>query len=164
MNDQNRTESIGKNDTPPDTLPRLPGTYILFLTLSQPITVQIGRIGTHTLSPGLLAYVGSAHGPGGLRARILRHLRREKTIHWHIDRLTQLIPVQAVWFAPTTERLECTWAGYLSRHSGIKPPVPGFGASDCACDTHLFALETLQLPALWTGLQETATELTRYDT
>ena len=40
------------------------------------------------LAPGCYVYAGSARGPGGIRARVRRHLRPDKTPHWHIDQVT----------------------------------------------------------------------------
>jgi len=41
------------------------------------------------LLPGYYIYIGSAFGPGGVRARMLRHLRADKPKHWHIDYLRE---------------------------------------------------------------------------
>ncbi|MDC7789088.1 GIY-YIG nuclease family protein [Rhodoplanes sp. TEM] len=88
-----------------------------------------------TLAPGRYLYCGSARGPGGLRARIARHLRRRKTLRWHVDRLTTRGTVIAVWAVPDGD--ECALAGALA---GLPVPIPGFGASDCRrCPSHLFA-------------------------
>ena len=67
------------------------------------------RFGKLTLAAGQYAYVGSAHGPGGLRARVGRHLRAEKPLHWHIDYLTAALPVMHVVTVVVTDgaRLEC---------------------------------------------------------
>jgi Uri superfamily endonuclease len=123
-----------------DTLPTAPGTYLLKLHLAAPDALQAGRLGRFTLSPGDYLYVGSAHGPGGLRARVGRHLRRDKTAHWHIDALTARAPVVAVWYDRSSRRLECRWAQALAAAPCVTIPIPRFGASDCGCAAHLFAL------------------------
>lgn len=97
---------------------------------------------------GLYAYVGSAHGPGGLRARVGRHLRRDKPRHWHVDALTALAVVTHVAYVVSPERLECAWAQAVSALPGARIPLPGFGSSDCRCPAHLFALPADPLPAL----------------
>jgi Uri superfamily endonuclease len=51
-------------------LPDERGTYILIASVLQMKRLKIGRLGTYDLLPDFYAYVGSAFGPGGLRARI----------------------------------------------------------------------------------------------
>ncbi len=121
-------------------LPAVPGTYMLLLNLAQPVIAQVGRLGTVQLAAGWYAYVGSARGPGGLRARLRRHLRADKPLHWHIDALTAVAPVVAIWLDVSPERLECTWARRVAALPGVTVPLDGFGSSDCACEAHLFAL------------------------
>ena len=96
--------------TLPD-LPAAPGAYVLLLTANAPVVLNMPRFGKFTLAAGQYAYVGSAHGPGGLRARVGRHLRAEKPLHWHIDYLTAALPVMHVIIVVVTNgaRLECTW-------------------------------------------------------
>jgi Uri superfamily endonuclease len=55
-------------------LPDKKGTYILIASILQMKRLKIGRLGTYDLLPGFYAYVGSAFGPGGIRARIHHHL------------------------------------------------------------------------------------------
>ena len=121
-------------------LPDAPGTYVLLLRLDVPTRIVAGRLGARDLPAGLFAYVGSAHGPGGLQARLARHLRRDKPRHWHIDALTAVARPVAIWTRATPERLECIWARTLAALPGVTLPVAGFGSSDCACPAHLFAL------------------------
>jgi Uri superfamily endonuclease len=85
--------------------------------------------------PGYYVYVGSALGPGGVRARVLRHCRTNKSEHWHIDYLP-MSPV-AAWYRHTTECLEHRWAELFSSVMGLSS-IPGFGCSDCRCESHLF--------------------------
>lgn len=133
-------------------LPHTPGTYVLLIQLRTPITLQAGRLGTYTLSAGIYAYAGSAQGPGGLHARIARHLRTPKTPHWHIDALTAAVPISALWIVESSERLECTWAHTLSAIPGVTCPIPRFGSSDCACPSHLFALPEAAIDTAWAAL------------
>ncbi|NLX08061.1 MAG: GIY-YIG nuclease family protein [Chloroflexi bacterium] len=136
----------------PSDLPHTPGTYILLLRLDQPLTVQVGRLGRFELAPGSYAYVGSAHGPGGLAARVTRHLRTAKRPHWHIDYLTARAPVIALWLDASPARLECVWAGALRQAPGVTVPIARFGASDCACPAHLFRVPDGDLTPLWDAL------------
>jgi len=64
-----------------------PGTYILILKSAVTRRVRVGRLGNLQLCPGYYVYIGSAFGPGGLRARIDHHQRLAKRPHWHIDYL-----------------------------------------------------------------------------
>lgn len=133
-------------------LPHQPGTYILFMRLTVPRIIPVGRRDAAPLAPGLYAYAGSALGPGGLAARLERHLRRDKPPHWHIDGLTAAAPITGLWWHSGTERLECQWAAALGAGPGTVVPVPRFGASDCHCPAHLFRVAPSTLPHLWDGL------------
>jgi Uri superfamily endonuclease len=128
-------------EAPDPAIPALPGTYALLLHLDAPTSIHAGRLGAMALAAGHYVYTGSARGPGGLRARVGRHLRRDKTPHWHIDALTAVAPVVEVWYTLTTERLECAWASRLRALPGVTVSAQGFGASDCACDSHLLRVD-----------------------
>jgi Uri superfamily endonuclease len=135
------------NPIPPDA-----GTYCLWIRLDAPLSLTVGRLGERTLPPGLLVYVGSALGPGGLRARVGRHLRADKTLRWHIDWLTARAPISAVWVRTGHARLECAWSAALLQVYGAAIAWPRFGASDCACAPHLIAVPDEALPAAWLAL------------
>ena len=47
-----------------------PGSYALLLQADRRRTVRIGWLGQLTVEPGCYVYVGSALGPGGVRARV----------------------------------------------------------------------------------------------
>ncbi len=138
---------------PPPELPAQPGTYALLFRVERPITLRAGRLGAVTLAAGHYVYLGSARGPGGLRARVGRHLRTAKKPHWHVDALTAAAPIVAVWFQTGTERLECAWAEALRLLPGATIPARGFGASDCGCESHLLGLA--DVPAAQAALHET---------
>jgi Uri superfamily endonuclease len=136
--------------TLPD-LPATPGAYVLLLTANAPVVLNTPRFGKLTLAAGHYAYVGSAHGPGGLRARVGRHLRAVKPLHWHIDYLTAALPARHVITVVVTDgaRLECTWVKRLLALPGASAPAPGFGSSDCrnGCPAHLIRLPDGLKPA-----------------
>jgi len=123
-------------------LPALPGTYVLLLTANATVILNMPRRGQVALPAGQYAYVGSAHGPGGLRARVGRHLRAEKPLHWHIDQLTAVLPVAHVVTITGAAKLECGWTKRLLALNGASAPAPGFGSADCrnACPAHLVRL------------------------
>jgi Uri superfamily endonuclease len=118
-------------------LPRQPGTYVLILRLPRPAPIDVGRLGEWRFPAGWYAYAGSARGPGGLVARISRHLRSSKPSHWHIDYLRQKAHPVEVWYATGVQKRECAWAHALSGLPGALVPVSRFGASDCRCSSHL---------------------------
>ena len=116
------------------------GVYVLLLSLPITSSVTIGRLGTFHFPAGFYLYVGSAMGPGGLAARLGRHIRLEKRLHWHIDYLRPIVALEEIWLQVTQESIECRWA-HVARHmSNAMVPVPGFGASDCRCSGHLIHL------------------------
>ena len=115
----------------------LPGTYVMLLYNDSHRDVQVGRWRRISLEHGYYLYVGSALGPGGIRARVGRHMRTSKTTRWHIDYLRQAAEVVVVWVHFGKRRLEHDWARALHAASGFGP-VRGFGCSDCSCDSHLF--------------------------
>jgi len=97
---------------------------------------KIGRLGNIQLRPGFYIYVGSAQGPGGIKARVTRHRRRNKKLHWHIDYLRRHTALIETWALAGTANHEHNWAAALAAHYPIA--MPRFGASDCRCGSHLF--------------------------
>jgi Uri superfamily endonuclease len=118
-------------------LPARPGTYAVVFRCRGTRTIAVGRLGRLALRAGWYVYVGSAFGPGGLAARVGRHLRSEKTVRWHVDYLGVAAPPVAVWTSLDPARHEHNWAARLLSFSGASAPLPGFGASDCRCPAHL---------------------------
>lgn len=70
---------------------------MLLLRLPRPATIGVGRLGSFQLAAGWYAYIGSAHGPGGLVARTSRHLRSPKPLRWHVDYLRACAQPAAIW-------------------------------------------------------------------
>lgn len=120
-------------------LPSLPGTYALLLASRVEQDLQVGSFGCMKLLPGFYVYVGSAFGPGGLNARVARHLAADKKLRWHVDYVRMVTRPAAVWYAVDPDRRECRWAEVLAAMTGVSVPMIGFGASDCACCSHLFS-------------------------
>ena len=116
------------------------GTYVLVLHLECIEEITVSKLGTFTFPAGYYLYVGSALGPGGLEARLARHRRRDKKLHWHIDYLLECAQLVEVWSAAQTGKLECLWAQAALELPGGEIPVPGFGSSDCRCRSHLIYL------------------------
>lgn len=113
--------------------PAEPGAYVLLVELGAQLVVAAGRGRVATLAPGRYLYCGSAKGPGGLRARLARHMRRDKKPHWHIDQLTEAGAVLGAWATPGGS--ECA---LVARLAHLPVPLEGFGSSDCPrCRSHL---------------------------
>lgn len=129
------------------------GSYVLVLFVQSEAILEIGRLGTFVFPRGYYCYVGSARGPGGLLARLARHLRKRKRLRWHIDYLLERASIEEIWHAVSVERLECRWAQALLALPSVESSVPGFGSSDCCCLTHLSLLPPSSLCMLRQRLQ-----------
>ena len=125
--------------------PRASGAYALLIALDGPLRVHAGARDA-TLAPGLYVYCGSARGPGGVAARLARHMRRDKPAHWHVDQLTGAGTVVGAWVFPG--RGECEVNDELA---DWPTPIEGFGSSDCGrCRAHLrFWAPDVRRPRQW---------------
>jgi Uri superfamily endonuclease len=119
-----------------------PGTYALLLELPVVSRLRVGRLGLVTFEAPVYLYSGSAFGPGGLAARLMHHLHPAPHPHWHIDYLRRAASVAQVWTTSDPRRLECVWSAAARSLRGARE-VPGFGSSDCQCNSHLVALPRL---------------------
>ena len=119
------------------------GSYILLIKLPAEEIITVGGLKAIRFSPGYYAYVGSAMN--GLEARVNRHLRQNKKIHWHIDYLLQRVAISSIILSETTDRTECAVAGALNRQFEA---VSRFGSSDCRCRSHLFFSAGEMKPAI----------------
>jgi Uri superfamily endonuclease len=135
---QIRAPALSEQDSAP--WPRTPGAYALILRAERGLVLDIPRFRGRQLAPGLYVYFGSARGPGGLAARVGRHLRGARRTHWHIDRLLAKGEVVTALVAPGGR--ECDWrAAVQAADDRVHVPLRGFGSSDCrACPAHLLAL------------------------
>ena len=118
----------------------IPGTYAVILASTEAVPIRVGKLGILQLQPGFYVYVGSAHGPGGLRARLAHHLKPTARPHWHIDYLRAHTTPVEVWYVDDRNRWECRWADCLRRMREASVALNGFGSSDCGCETHLYFL------------------------
>ncbi len=123
----------------PQTLPDAPGAYGLVIHVAAPLGPAIRSLPPFELPRGLYLYAGSAHGPGGIRSRVRRHLKADKAVRWHIDRLTNARPPVLVIALPGGN--ECGLIDAALAWEGTGVPAPGFGSSDCrTCQAHLVSL------------------------
>ena len=114
------------------------GAYALILFCSQKGPAQIGKLGILQLRRGFYVYVGSALGPGGLRARVAHHRKLSHRPHWHIDYLRPHTRLDWIWYSQDRVCREHQWARVIRALRGASTPMAGFGSSDCRCETHLF--------------------------
>jgi Uri superfamily endonuclease len=119
-----------------------PGTYTLILSSAVAKPVNIGKLGTLFVKPGFFVYVGSAFGPGGLKARIKHHINHSSRPHWHLDYLSPALKLCEIWYTYDQMRREHQWATIHSQAKKASVPLPGFGSSDCRCLSHLFFYKT----------------------
>ena len=118
--------------------PTQPGTYALVLACHATGAISIGRLGVLNLRSAFYVYIGSAFGPGGLASRIQHHHRIAARPHWHIDYLRAVCALVEVWFTTDVVHREHAWAKAVGGMPGALVPLPGFGSSDCECQSHLF--------------------------
>lgn len=115
------------------------GAYQLVIDLQGSRAIRVGALGEFEFPAGVYIYTGRASR--NLRTRLQRHLRAEKSFHWHIDYLLHWARVVDVTVFPGRPESECA----INRETSIGQrdpfPVPGFGSSDCRCPAHL----------VWTG-------------
>lgn len=136
--------------------PATSGAYALALRLGAPLEVQAGKR-KGLLPAGDYLYCGSARGPGGLRARLARHMRPQKRAHWHIDQLTAVANMLGAFVEEQGD--ECALNAALGALSIPLPiPIAGFGSSDCRrCAAHLrFWPKDAALPSQWENARKAA--------
>ena len=117
------------------------GSYFLLLHLARRRRLRVGKLGSILFEKGHYVYAGSAMA--NLGARLARHCRRRKRMHWHVDYLRQAADAVVPVPVRSSRRLECELAGGLEAIMGAG--VPGFGCSDCECPSHLFRSEEAPL-------------------
>lgn len=128
-------------------IPAAPGTYLLVLRADAPARVGVGSLGELEVRPGYYLYAGSALGPGGLRARLSRHIAGQGALRWHIDYLRRAVQPVEAWCAAGPLRREHEWAVSLAAAGECRIALARFGASDCRCPAHLFYLPHRPDPA-----------------
>lgn len=109
-----------------------PTTYQLHILVTKRVVITVGKLGPCDFPAGEYIYTGTAKKT--IESRIARHLRRLKTLRWHIDYLLAAPEVEIIGVA---RRLgpECT----INQRTLGEIIVPRFGATDCrnGCGSHL---------------------------
>ncbi len=115
------------------------GTYALILNVRKEFSSDVGSLKNMKFKKGNYIYVGSALN--SLEKRVQRHIRKEKKIHWHIDRLTtsQHSSIKKILYLKTESRLECKLSQNVAKLPNVMP-VQKFGSTDCrsGCKSHLY--------------------------
>jgi len=114
------------------------GIYVLLISISKGISVNVGALGAVDFEKGMYAYVGSAQS--SLEKRVDRHLGKVKRKFWHIDYLLDNVEVNVlkVFWKEAGRLEECQFSRKVAER-GIS--IRGFGSSDCRCESHLFKIE-----------------------
>ena len=109
------------------------GIYIAVFHLPGPKLIRVGSLGRLELLAGIYWYVGSAQR--NLSSRIDRHARKSKPLRWHIDYLSVHADMIGAIVMKGDKDRKCIIATELAK---LLTQIPGFGASDCRCSSHLF--------------------------
>ena len=122
----------------PDTDENVKGIYALIIRLEKDVTLKVGARGKTGFQKGTYVYVGSAQT--NLKQRVLRHLRKEKRLFWHIDYLlnSDEARIEKVLYVEGDKSAECALATEIGARGEA---VKGFGCSDCHCTSHLFLVK-----------------------
>ena len=114
-----------------------PGTYALVCRSPHETEIRVGRLGVVPFRRGFYVYVGSAFGPGGVRARVARHVTHPLNRHWHVDYLWPALGIEEIWYSQDPRPREHAWARVLCHGMRCSMPFPQFGSTDCECEAHL---------------------------
>lgn len=114
------------------------GDYAFVLHLAEMKDIAIGAKGIMHFPAGYYVYTGSAKK--NLVARLARHQRKRKKMHWHIDYLRQQADVIAAIPIRTQDDLEHDLAHAVDAIAGWH--IDAFGCTDCDCPSHLFGFTT----------------------
>jgi len=113
------------------------GSYLVILRLAQETKAAVGKLGRASFPKGYYVYVGSARKD--LKRRMERHRRIQKSKFWHIDYLRERADFQAAIPIRTGDDLECEIAEAMGGIGAWN--IPGFGCSDCSCESHFFGMK-----------------------
>ena len=99
--------------------------------------INVGSLGLIKFKKGRYVYVGSAKGPGGIKARIKRHLSKNKRLWWHIDYFTvnPSVVIEAIIIINKCGEKQVA-QGLINK---LPSYIKGFGSSDDKLvKSHLF--------------------------
>jgi len=132
---------VDRLDEPPLNILPEKGVYTIIILLQIDSEIFVGSLGNIKMKKGFYAYTGSGLGKRALslRGRVLRHLRKNKKLKWHIDYLTSnnATRIVGVVASEAQKEFECRIASRLNEHADY---IKKFGCSDCKCASHLAIL------------------------
>lgn len=108
------------------------GCYCLIISVNEPKTIKVGKLGRIKFYDGHYVYVGSAMN--SLESRLNRHLSDAKKTHWHVDYLLKKAEITDIIYNEG-RKVECELSQYISAKANC---IKGFGCSDCDCESHLY--------------------------
>lgn len=113
------------------------GIYLLEIYIPHEFNIDIKKFINQNFPNGYYYYAGSAQK--NMRKRLERHLKKKKTIYWHIDYITSRFDINKIfYFNNQSKDFECKLVSELQEYFGLKSVAPGFGNSDCSiCESHL---------------------------
>ncbi len=114
------------------------GCYLVLFSLPESLHIPTGSLGNLFFPQGYYLYVGSA--TSGLTARMHRHLRKRKNLHWHVDYFSQ--HAKALRGIPLRSSTPCETTLAEEVASLASWEIPGFGASDSPLSSHLFGFSS----------------------
>lgn len=128
------------------------GDYLIILYMEKDTDLLIGKMGMMHFPKGYYVYVGSAKK--NLDQRIAHHRHIRKRMHWHMDYLRKATKWVGAIPIRTKEDLEHDIAHAVEDIADWS--IPGFGCTDCACNSHLFGFhqDPMHLPAFVFGVEE----------
>jgi len=114
------------------------GIYCLEIVIAKNSQIKVGALGPIDFQKGTYLYIGSAQR--NFEKRLMRHLRSEKKLHWHIDYLltNNKAELKRIFYKEAEKKEECRIADLLKKKAKA---IKGFGCSDCSCKSHLFMTE-----------------------
>jgi sugar fermentation stimulation protein A len=112
------------------------GSYLVLLHLARTRRIRTGALGWISFPKGFYCYVGSA--PDDLSKRAAYHQRKRLKLVTPMDHLREQAVVTAVLPVRARENLACSIADALQAIAAWS--IPGFGATDCGCNSHLFGM------------------------
>ncbi|WP_298521915.1 DUF123 domain-containing protein [uncultured Methanobrevibacter sp.] len=111
------------------------GCYCLVIQVDDAKEIRVGKLGKIKFKSGYYVYVGSAMN--SLEARLNRHLKSTKKLHWHVDYLLKHSEITSIIYNEN-RKVECEISQYLCTKTSN---IEGFGCSDCDCESHLYYFE-----------------------
>jgi len=116
------------------------GTYLLEIYAAKAFKINSKMFSGKLFPPGYYYYSGSAQK--NFSKRIIRHLKKEKNIYWHIDHITSRNSnkIKTIFILENYKKeFECKVVKDLESYFNISHFVKNFGNGDCGkgCKSHL---------------------------